>query len=216
MLKKICDLLKPVTGRSCAMILLGCAILTFGLYNIHSLSGVTEGGVIGLTLWFDHHFGISPAVTGLVLNGLCYFVGWKTMGKTFLVKSAIAALGYSGFYAIFEQFSPIYPNIAEMPLAASILGAIFVGVGVGLCVLEESAPTGDDSLALSLSKRTGVEIQWIYMVSDLTVLALSLTYIPLRRILYSLLTVTLSGQIIGWMQKIQRSPKNKKSATKKT
>ncbi len=189
------------------MILLGCAILTFGLYNIHSLSGVTEGGVIGLTLWFDHHFGISPAVTGLLLNVACYLFGWRTMGKTFIVKSVIAALGYSGFYAIFEQFPPIYSRIAEMPLVASIVGAIFVGLGVGLCVREESAPTGDDSLALSLSKRTGIEIQWIYMFSDLTVLALSLTYIPLRRILYSLLTVTLSGQIIGWIQKYKASSK---------
>lgn len=203
MLKKLRDAFSFVTVRSCLMILLGCAVLTFGLYNIHALSGVTEGGVIGLTLLLDNLFGISPAVTGLILNGLCYLFGWRTMGKKFIVNSAVAALGYSGFYALFEQFPPIYPQIAEMPLIASIMGAVFVGVGVGLCVREESAPSGDDALALSLSKLTGVGIQWVYLVSDLTVLALSLTYIPLRRILYSLLTVVLSGQIIGWMQKIK-------------
>ncbi len=207
MRKTLRELLRSVSAGACTRILLGCALLTFGLYNIHSLSGVTEGGVIGLTLWFDHHFAVSPAVTGLILNGLCYLFGWRTMGKTFLVKSAIAALGYSGFYAIFEQFPPVYPGIAEMPLLASLLGAVFVGVGVGLCVREESAPTGDDSLALSLSKRLGVDIQWMYLFTDLTVLALSLTYIPLRRILYSLLTVVLSGQIIGWIQKIKASSK---------
>lgn len=203
MLKKLCEFFSFVTRRSCAVILLGCAILTFGLYNIHSLSGVTEGGVIGLTLLLGNLFGISPAVTGLILNGLCYFLGWRTLGKKFIVNSAIAALGYSGFYAIFEQFDPVYPKIAEMPLLASIMGAVFVGVGVGLCVREESAPSGDDALALSLSKLTGVGIQWVYLVSDLTVLTLSLTYIPLNRILYSLLTVVLSGQIIGRVQKIK-------------
>ena len=41
-----------------------------------------------------------------------------------------------------------------------------------------------------------------YLISDAIVLALSLSYIPLRRILWSLLTVVLSGQIIGWIQKI--------------
>ena len=46
-------------------------------------------------------------------------------------------------------------------------------------------------------------IERIYLVSDLTVLLLSLSYIPLRRIVYSLLTVVLSGQIIGWIQKIK-------------
>ena len=39
--------LKP---KSCAFALLGSAILAFGLYNVHSFSGVTEGGVLGLTL----------------------------------------------------------------------------------------------------------------------------------------------------------------------
>ena len=48
---------------------------------------------------------------------------------------------------------------------------------------------------------TKIPIQWIYLVSDLTVLLLSLSYIPIRRIAYSLLTVVLSGQIIGILQK---------------
>ena len=39
-------------------------------------------------------------------------------------------------------------------------------------------------------------------ICDLVVLVLSLSYIPIHRISYSLLTVVLSGQIIGWMQKI--------------
>ena len=55
---------------------------------------------------------------------------------------------------------------------------------------------------MSLAHLTGAKIQWMYLLSDLVVLALSLTYIPLRRLIYSLLTVLLSGQIIGWVQYI--------------
>ena len=54
---------------------------------------------------------------------------------------------------------------------------------------------------MSLSRVTKIKIQWIYLASDLIVLLLSLSYIPLRRIAYSLLTVILSGQIIGLLQK---------------
>ena len=50
---------------------------------------------------------------------------------------------------------------------------------------------------MGLSRILRTRIQWIYLASDLTVLLLSLSYIPLRRILYSLLTVVLSGQLIG-------------------
>ena len=62
-------------------------------------------------------------------------------------------------------------------------------------------PSGDDALAMSLSRITKLPIQWIYLISDLLVLGLSLSYIPLNKIAYSLLTVILSGQIIGLFQK---------------
>ena len=68
--------------------------------------------------------------------------------------------------------------------------------------------SGDDALAMSISRLTGLDIQWVYLISDLSVLALSLSYIPLKRLVYSLLTVVLSGQIIGLIQKIPLRRKN--------
>ena len=183
------------------MIVLGSAILAFGLYNVHSISGVTEGGVLGLTLLLEHWFGISPSISGLVLNGACYVLGLTLLGKEFILYSIIAGGGFSLFYAIFERFPPLWPQIAQMPLAASVAGAAFVGVGVGLCIRANAAPTGDDSLALSLSHYFKIGIQWVYLLGDLIVLALSLTYIPFSKIIYSLLTVVLSGQLIGLIQK---------------
>lgn len=180
-------------------LLLGSAILAFGLYHVHSQSDVTEGGVLGLTLLLQEWFRISPAVSSLVMNAICYYIGWKTMGVKFIVYSGISGVAFSGFYAFFEQFEPIWPTIGEHPLVAAIAGAMFVGIGIGICVRVGGATCGDDALAMSISKASKIEIQWVYLISDLTVLGLSLTYIPLQRILYSLLTVVLSGQIIGWI-----------------
>lgn len=187
--------------KDCAVLLIGSAILAFGLYNIHSQSDVTEGGVLGLTLFLQHWFRISPSISGFILNFACYFWGWKLLGRKFILYSCISGGAFSIWYAIFEQFSPVWPTIGEHPLTAAVAGAAFVGVGIGFCVRVGGAPGGDDALAMSLSKLTKKEIQWIYLLSDLTVLGLSLTYIPLQRILYSLLTVVLSGQIIGWITK---------------
>ena len=194
-------MLPRLNPKNCLMIVLGSSILAFGLYNVHSISGVTEGGVLGLTLLLEHWFGISPSISGLVLNGACYVLGLTLLGKEFILYSIIAGGGFSLFYAIFERFPPLWPQIAQMPLAAAIAGAAFVGVGVGLCIRANAAPTGDDSLALSLSHHFKIGIQWVYLLGDLIVLALSLTYIPFSKIIYSLLTVVLSGQLIGLIQK---------------
>ncbi len=183
-------------------VLLGSAILAFGMYNIHSISELTEGGILGLTLFIAHIANISPAITGFILTALCYISGWRILGNKFLFYSIIASVGFSAFYAVFELFPPVYPKIADYPLAASIFGAVFVGVGVGISVRAGGAPTGDDALAMGLSSKLSLDIKWIYLVSDLSVLALSLTYIPLHKIVFSLITVVLSGQIISYIQKL--------------
>lgn len=184
----------------CLLAFLGSVILGFGLYNIHSLSGVTEGGVLGLTLLLQHWFSISPALSGFVLNAVCYVIGWRTLGKEFICYSFLASAGFSLTYRVCEHLGPLWPGLADAPLCAAILGAIFVGVSVGICVRVGGAPTGDDALAMSLSHIAHINIRWVYLVMDLMVLCLSLTYIPISKIAYSLLSVILSGQIVGWMQ----------------
>ena len=183
------------------------AFQAFGMYNVHALSGVTEGGVFGMILLIDHWLGISPAISSVILNAACYALGWKTLGKDFIAYSLIATCGYASAYAICERFSPLWPEIARMPLLAAIVGAMFIGIGAGLCVRAGGATSGDDALAMSLSHLTKQPIERIYLASDLLVLALSLSYIPLRRIGFSLLTVILSGQTIGLIQKIHRKRK---------
>ena len=192
---------QKISIRSCLIAFFSAGFLAFGMYHVHTVAEITEGGVLGAVLLIQHWLHISPAFSSLLLNGLCYLLGWRTFGKPFVAYSAAAAAGYSLSYFICEQFPPLFPQIARMPLLASIVGSIFVGVGSGLCVRVGGATSGDDALAMSLSRVTKIKIQWIYLASDLIVLLLSLSYIPLRRIAYSLLTVILSGQIIGLLQK---------------
>ena len=90
-------------AANCIVAFLSSALQAFGMYNIHALSGVTEGGVLGATLLFDHWFGLSPAVSSFVLNIACYALGWKTLGKSFIAYSAIAACGYSASYAVWDN-----------------------------------------------------------------------------------------------------------------
>ena len=191
-----------ISLRACLFNLLGSAILAFGLYNVHAFSVVTEGGVLGLTLFLHHWFGISPAVSGLILNLICYLIGLKTLGILFIFYSLVAGGGFSLFYAVFEQFAPLWPQLAHMPLTAAIVGALFVGVGVGISVRAGGAPGGDDALAMSLSAMMHQPIERIYLFSDLTVLALCASYLPPANLACSLLTVVLSGQLVGLIQRI--------------
>ena len=113
----------------------------------------------------------------------------------------IAGGGFSLFYALFERLPPVFPMLAGAPLAAAIVGALFVGIGVGLSVRAGGAPGGDDALAMALSQVLRQPIERIYLASDLIVLLLSASYLPLSNLACSLLTVLLSGRLIGLVQR---------------
>lgn len=190
--------------KNCLTCLLGSAILAFGLYHIHSFSQVTEGGQLGLTLLLRHWFSVSPALSSFIINCICYFIGWRTLGKTFIGYSAVCTLGFSATFWICEQFPPLWPQLVDFPLAACLLGALFVGAGTGLCVRVGGAPSGDDGLVMSISKVLNIKIEYVYIFFDLLIIGLSLTYIPLKRIAYSIATATLSSWIIGIIQRLPK------------
>ena len=183
-------------GRT-AMLLCGAAILSFGLFNVHSQSRITEGSVLGMTLLLQHWFGITPAISEAVLDVICYLLGIKYLGRSFLRCALTATGGFACFYALHERVGYVLPYMGDRPLLAAVVGALFVGVGVGLVVRAGGASGGDDALALVIAKVTGWPVSRAYLFTDVVVLALSLSYIPVKNIACSLVTVTLSSFIIG-------------------
>ena len=188
------------TLRRAGLIVLGAAIASFGLYNIHQQSGITEGGVLGTVLLLHHWLGWPASVITPILDISCYLLALKILGLDFIKWSVASTLCVSGFFRLWECWPPVLPNLSGKPLLAAVLGALFVGVGVGLVVRQGGSSGGDDALALSIAKAARCRISFAYLFTDLTVLTLSLTYIPFRRIAYSLVTVTLSSWLIDVIQ----------------
>ena len=187
-----------------ATLALGAAILAFGLYNVHSQSHITEGGVLGMTLLLEHWLGVSPAVSEVALDVICYALGLRYLGRAFL-PHALAATGcFALFYALNERIGPVLPNLGGMPLVAAVVGGVFVGVGVGLVVRAGGAAGGDDALALTIAHLTKWRVARSYLMTDVAGLLLSLSYIHVSRIVFSLVTVTVSSFLIDFMQHFGR------------
>ena len=199
--KFVNDIKRLFTPKKVICIIAGTAILSFGIYNIHQQTAISEGGVLGMILLLNHWMGISPAILSPVLDCLCYLFAIKYLGKDFLKVTIATSISLSGFFFLWEKFPPFIPDLSAQPLIAAVLGGIFVGVGVGIIVRQGGSSGGDDALALVISKLTGIRLSHAYMATDFTVLLLSLTYIPFRRIAYSLVTVTISSWLIDFIKR---------------
>lgn len=203
-------LLKGVTWRTVGAIVLGAMLCSFGIYNIHRRVDITEGGILGLMLLVEHWFGISPALITPVLDGLCYVLAFRVLGGQFIKMSVLSTLCVSAFFRLWELFPPLLPDLSAYPLLAAVAGGLFVGLGVGLIVRQRGSCGGDDALALTIAHVTHWRLSRAYLFTDLTVLALSLSYIPIRRIVYSLATVLISSLLIDRVESF-RLPFSKNS-----
>ena len=186
--------------RMLALIMAGAAVCTFGIHNIHQQTGITEGGVIGMVLLTGHWTGLSPAFVTPVLDIGCYLLAFRFLGWRFIKVSAISTLSVSLFYKFWELLPYLLPDLSAYPLTAAVCGGVFVGAGVGMIVRQGGSSGGDDALALAISRMTRWRLSFSYLFTDLLVLGLSLTYIPLSRIACSVVTVTLSSFLIDRIQ----------------
>ena len=186
--------------RTVLAIVLATAITTFGIYNVHRQADITEGGILGLILLFNFWLGMSSSILSPLLDTLSYALGFKYLGKEFLKTSIFATICMAGFFRLWELFPPVLPSLAEYPLTAALVGGCFIGTGCGLVVRQGASCAGDDALALVISKITGCRISRAYLLTDVTVLVFSLSYIPAKRIVYSLITVTVSSFLIDFIQ----------------
>lgn len=189
-------------ARRLVFLAAGAAIMTFGIHNIHQVVGITEGGAIGGVLLLNHWFGLSASIVSPIVDVACYVVGFLVLGAGFLGWSAVSSVFLSLFYALWESMPHMLPDLSNYPLVAALVGGVFVGVGAGLVVGQGASAGGDDALALSIRKLSGLRLSACYLATDLTVLALSLSYIPAVNIAYSLVTVTVSSCIIDAMQRL--------------
>lgn len=183
--------------------IIGTAILSFGMINIHQAFLITEGGVLGGVLLINYWTGLHVSVVSVVLDCICYGIAFKYFGKEFIYKAIITSL----FIGVFLRFWQLFPNpmmfLKDYKILTALVGGLFVGVSVGIVIRGGSSSGGDDALALVISKKFKMRLSATYMFTDLSVLFLSLSYIPLINIFYSIITVTVSSYTIDYFSKLR-------------
>lgn len=193
--------IKKETLKSILLIIIGATILSFGSYNFNYQNNVTEGGVLGLLLLMQQIFNISPSITSVIIDFSLFAIGTKFFGKRFLLYSVLSTITFSNTYKIWESLGFLIPSFTNNMLISSILAGIGVGVGVGLVVRGGGASGGDDVIALLGNKLLKIKVNHVYLATDAIVLFMSLVYLDLKQVFFSIIAVTISGKIISVIYK---------------
>ena len=171
-------------------------------------NNITEGGVLGLLLLMKHIFNISPSITSVVIDFSLFTIGSKFFGKKFLLYSILSTVTFSTTYKIWESIGFLVPSFTNDMLIGSILVGICIGIGVGLVVRGGGVSGGDDVIALLGNKFLKLKVNYVYLITDAAMLLMSLIYLDIKQIFYSIIAVTISRKIISIIYKSDEDNRN--------
>ncbi|MEN1939174.1 YitT family protein [Paenibacillus sp. 102] len=201
------------------MVLIGSFILSAALYHIHFQNHLTEGGFVGIALFIQHFFDISPSISTVLMDIPVILLCATFLGKKMVGYSFMGSISFGVFYSFMENYSPFAVDLSNHLWIAAVVGGALAGIGLGFILRFGGATGGDDILTIILSKKTRFTIGQIFFVFDAIVLALSLYYLTWTEIAFTILSIAVQAKTLDLIyypkteKKAVSIPMSKKHAT---
>ena len=176
---------KPTPGRDIALGVLGTALVALSFTLLLRPNQLAPGGLPGVSLLLERATGLPPAVSQAVLNLAFLLIGWKEMGRGFLVRSLLGSL----LLPLFVALTQAWPALSHDRMLAVICGGAGTGIGVGLVFRGRGSVGGFSALALVAQRRWGVPVDRVFLTLDGTVVALAALAFPPEAVLAALVGV---------------------------
>ncbi len=180
-------------GRRTLVAMLGAAIYTAGTNLFIVPSGLYSSGVMGLcqvlrTLLVEYlhlPFG-NVDIAGMiyyVINIPIFIVGYRKMGKKFLLKTLICVTVMSGGMAIIPVI-----QIVKDTMLACVIGGILCGAGVGILLRMGASGGGMDIVGVILVKwRQDFSVGKVNLFMNLALYSACLCLFDVETALYSVI-----------------------------
>ncbi len=193
--------------KNIIFIIIGSAVMSFGLVYFNMENQLADGGFTGITLILYFMFSFNPAISNILLNIPIFIIGWRILGRTTFIYTLIGTISVSIFLQLFQRFQLIrIPLHDDMTLAALFAGA-FIGVGLGIVFRYGGTTGGVDVIAKLGFRYLGWSMGRTMFIFDALVITSSLIYLNYREVMYTLVAVFIAAKVIDFIQQGSYSAK---------
>lgn len=184
--------MKNERAQAYLLILLGCIIggAAYPLFLVPN--SIAPGGLTGISTILYHLFGTPVGTMSLLLNLPLFLIGYRSMGKTFVIRSFIATVLFSFFIDILP-FAPL----SNDPLLGSVFGGLLLGLGLGL-ILRGSATTGGTDMIARMVHNVFPFItvgSFLFFFDFLVIISAAFT-MSAEAALYALISIAVSSKAV--------------------
>ena len=174
------------------MLTVGCIIGAYALETILIPNTILDGGITGVSIIISKLSRIPLSLLVLILNIPFVYVGYKNMGRGFLIRTVYSMLLFSLSLTYFSYFDSLTDSI----LLATIYGGALLGLSVGLVIRAGGCVDGTESVALVVSKKTSLSVGQVVLFFNLVIYFVAGFIFGIDRALYSLLTYFITYKVI--------------------
>ncbi|MDF7638878.1 YitT family protein [Lactobacillus sp. ESL0791] len=183
------------------MIALGCAIYGLSLDMISVPNKLADGGISGISLLLKHFWGINMGLSSLILNIPLLLLGYRFMGKRLLSYTIWGTLCLSFFLWFWRLIPIIYQlNLEHDLFLSAILAGTLSGIGLGLVFRYHGTSGGSDIIARIGQMKFGIPSGQLLLMCDALVLIVSLSYLDLKHMMYTLLASFILSRVMDTVQ----------------
>jgi uncharacterized membrane-anchored protein YitT (DUF2179 family) len=176
------------------LIMLGIASAAFGLESFLLPSNFIDGGATGISLLISEISGAPLYGLLIVINIPFVFLGYKVIGRTFAIKTALAITGLAICIATLH-----FPEITHDKLLVAVFGGFFLGAGIGLSVRGGAVIDGTEVLAIYLSKKFGTTIGDIIVFINIIIFCTAAYFLSIEAALYSMITYLSASKTLDFI-----------------
>jgi len=150
-------------------IIIGCALMAFGVVGFLSPNNIAMGGTGGLAIIFNSLFSVSIGILFALINIPLLLVSIKYLGKYFALKSTIAILLTSVFIDVLSEFVGL-GVMSKEPLLATLYGGVAVGAGIGFIFKGGGSAGGGTIIARIVTSKTSLKTGTVILMLDTVVI----------------------------------------------
>lgn len=137
------------TARKLLIITFGAVLFAFALDAFLVPNQIIDGGIVGISLLTAHLSGINFGILLIVLNLPFLIMGYKQLGKSFVLYTAYGIV----LASIATQYMHNIEPVTDDPLLGAIFGGILLGIGIGMVIRTGGSLDGTEIIAIMFNKK---------------------------------------------------------------
>lgn len=153
---------------------------------------IIDGGITGISIILSFLTNINLSIFIVIINIPFLLLGFKHLGKNFLIQSSVAMILFSLLLEAFKQVDVVTSDI----LLATVFGGLLLGIGVGFVIRYGACLDGVETIAILINKKTSFSVGQVILLVNLVIYMVAGILFGWDRALYSIMTYFITYKII--------------------